>query len=177
MTPQSAKLERNLHGKYLRPLQKYRQAKSLEDYFEQRVSVPDDAWNTCWKFNTKVDKDGYSQITGSKHAKKLGLTRAHQASYYLHKGNIPNDKMVCHTCDRPWCVNPNHLFLGSPNDNVQDMMNKGRYKHPTEYGKFIKITPEQKQQIMSLKGIKSSLTVGKEFNVSFSRVCQIWRGE
>lgn len=167
MTPASAK------AKY--PLNKYKQAVDLMDYFEQRVVVPEDAWSMCWKFKTVGDKDGYPQVTGSKHAQIAKLTRAHQVSYYLHKGTIPEDKIVCHTCDNPWCVNPNHLFLGSWNDNVQDMLKKSRYRHPTSYGKGHKLTKQQRDEINALKGIKSSLVVAKEYGVSFSTVCSMWR--
>lgn len=172
MTPQSAK------AKYLRPLNKYRHATSIEDYFNQRVIKHSGYYDSdCWQFNTKGDKDGYPQVQGSKVCQELGLTRAHQVSYYVHKGLIPKDKIVCHSCDTPWCVNPEHLFLGSWDDNVQDMMKKGRYKNPFHNGYILKISPKQKEEIKLLKGKLISLDVAQKYNISFSRVCQIWRGE
>jgi hypothetical protein len=124
--PQSA---RNLTGKYLRPLKHYRQAKTAEEYWNQRVIKHAGYYDTdCWQFPLPAsDKNGYKQIHTCRWAKELGVTRAHQLSYVLHKGPIEPGKLVCHTCDNTWCVNPDHLFLGSPNDNVQDMIKKGRY--------------------------------------------------
>lgn len=126
MKPASAR--RNLTGGSLRPLGKFRQAKTLQDYFEQRVIKHAGYYDSdCWQFSTKGDKDGYPQVTGSITAQELGLTRAHQVSYTVHKGKIPSDMCVCHTCDNPWCVNPKHLFLGTTQDNHRDMVNKGRH--------------------------------------------------
>lgn len=169
MTPRGAKQRK------LRPLNKYRQAVDLQDYFEQRVSIGYE--NSCWKFATKGDKDGYPQVVGSKHCKEFGLTRAHQVAYHLYHGPIPDGMIVCHVCDNPSCVNPDHLFVGTWNDNVQDMIRKGRYKHPLSNGNGFKLSSEDRVKIKELKGIKSCMEVGPLFNVSYSRICQIWRGE
>lgn len=78
----------------------------------------------CWIWTAcKRGKTGYGafKLNGK-------VIDAHRISYKLHNGEIPKGLYVCHTCDNRLCVNPNHLFLGSPKDNWQDGFNKGRIK-------------------------------------------------
>lgn len=56
---------------------------------------------------------------------------AHRAAWLVFKGPIPQGMRVCHSCDVPLCVNPDHLFLGTAKDNTLDMMKKGRHKYAT----------------------------------------------
>jgi hypothetical protein len=78
--------------------------------------------NGCWVWSANKDRDGYGVLT---HHRKKQL-RAHRASYEFYKGAIPDGAFVCHSCDNPSCINPDHLFIGSPKDNTQDMIRKGR---------------------------------------------------
>jgi len=61
------------------------------------------------------------RVNGRKH--KL---RAHRVSYAFHNDTDPGSLFVCHKCDNPKCINPSHLFLGTPLDNTLDMISKGR---------------------------------------------------
>lgn len=82
---------------------------------------------------------------------------AHRAAWKLFSGPIPEGKIVCHSCDVAYCVNPAHLFLGTHRDNTQDMMAKGRDKACRETRRgpnsnFAKLTPEQALAVLKAEG-------------------------
>jgi hypothetical protein len=78
----------------------------------------------CWLWNSTKDKDGYGKFFIPPNRND----RAHRVSYELFKGNIPRGYFVCHKCDTPGCVNPDHLFLGDSFTNMQDCAATGRHR-------------------------------------------------
>lgn len=89
-----------------------------EKRFWERVSKQD---NGCWLWTGHTNPRGYGVI-----AVNGTMWLAHRYSYQLHTGSIPDKLFVCHKCDVPSCVNPDHLFLGTHQDNMDDMAAKGR---------------------------------------------------
>lgn len=88
---------------------------------ENYVPVPESG---CWLWLGNWTQNGYGAV---KHSGRW-LTGAHRLFYELHRGPIPDGLLVCHKCDTPVCVNPEHLFLGTHADNVHDKVRKGRHK-------------------------------------------------
>ncbi len=99
--------------------------KTTKERFFEKVDKSGDCW--LWTGGTRGNDDlqyGTTWVDG-KHES------AHRYSWVLHNGEIPSGgdcrgMCVCHTCDTPLCVNPDHLFLGTHTDNMRDKIDKGR---------------------------------------------------
>ena len=80
--------------------------------------------NTCWLWCGAVNYKGYGVIGLG--TRKDGNALSHRAAWMIYKGSIPSGMDVLHRCDTPACVNPDHLFLGTQQDNMKDRDTKGR---------------------------------------------------
>lgn len=79
--------------------------------------------NGCWDWQAQKDKDGYGRFQSGS---------AHRWSYKHYKGD-PTGLFVCHSCDNPGCVNPDHLWLGTHQDNMKDMVKKNKPRNIPSY--------------------------------------------
>lgn len=112
---------------------KMRQLRPLAERFWEKVDRRDK--EECWEWTGGTDSHGYGTLQIGTHDKPFP-GKAHRISYELHYGSIPDGMLVCHKCDNPPCVNPNHLFVGSYSDNIEDCYAKNRRDAPPGHGKI-----------------------------------------
>lgn len=131
----------------------------------------------CWLWTASCYPNGYGMFSMNW---RQSPNCAHRAAWQLFRGEIPDGLLVCHRCDNPKCVNPDHLFLGTQSDNMKDMSEKGRGKPPTFRGEkhlMSTLTVEDVSQIRTLlaNGV-SQAKVSRLFNVSQHAIWSIKTG-
>lgn len=144
-------------------------SKPLEERFWEKVDKGDP--DECWKWRAGTSA-GYGRI------KVNGVHEgAHRVSYRLKNGKIQDNLQVNHKCDNPSCVNPNHLYLGTQSENVQDAFNHGDATQLGEENSCAKLTEEQVGEIKQL--LQTDLTqrkISNKFGVSRSAIGYIDQG-
>lgn len=98
----------------------YNSASETERFFQKVIKS-----DGCWTWGGAMFTHGYGRALWQG---KVGAV-AHRVSWMIHNGPIPDGMLVCHSCDNPPCVRPDHLFLGTHRDNMKDMLSKGRQRH------------------------------------------------
>lgn len=132
------------------------------DLLKGRFIVAEDG---CWNWIGSRTQDGYGR-------RKLHgeMIYAHRLSWIVHYGEIPDEMQVLHKCDNPPCVNPGHLFIGTPADNMRDKVAKGRQWH----SKGPKLTVSDVQTI--LVDTRLHREIADEYGVSRVLVTRIKNG-
>lgn len=148
--------------------------------FWDRVELggPDD----CWEWRAACRRGGYGVITWAGRPEA-----AHRVAWILQEGPIPEGIHILHKCDNPPCVNPRHLFAGTPKDNMLDKIRKGRggrwtETNPQKQRKVqqrnyqLKLTEDQVLQIRTLRaeGVKQA-ELARRFGVTEMNISLIVR--
>lgn len=131
----------------------------------------------CWEWTASTQAGGYGQFRVSRPRRKV---RAHIMAYQISKGPT-NGLLVCHSCDNPPCCNPQHLWLGTHDDNMKDAAAKKRFRGHNMKGEanpraILKIPDVQciREQIA---GGKTNIAIAAQYGVTHSMISRIRLGK
>lgn len=164
--------EKKFGSPYSRGSREVETGDAIERFHKKYIKQEDGCW--IWTGGARPNAKG---TLYGRHWNEYGKSEgSHRFSYRIHKGKIPKGLYVCHTCDNPLCVNPEHLFIGTHKDNMEDMVNKNRsYKGCGEDKGVSKLTNSQANEIRESTLSQSKLA--KIYGVSQTCIGRIKRGE
>lgn len=125
----------------------------------------------CWEWQGAKSRLGYGIVCVD------GISvRAHRVSYVMAFGSIATDKIACHTCDNPSCINPLHIYEGTDMDNVTDCIIKGRRG---KGGLSRKLTADQVSEIRQEYAEKkaSAMVLARRHHVGLSIIRKLVSGQ
>lgn len=154
-----------------------RSRRSLADRFWSHVDIRGS--DECWPWKLATSEAGYGNINVQVEKRKRRFA-ASRIAFLLTHGEVPDDRLVCHSCDNPPCCNPAHLFLGTYGDNNRDTVSKGRaVKNPPrgEQTKGALFTNEQAKTIRArYEAGESRAALAREYGADWNAIDRAARG-
>lgn len=136
-------------------------------------SLVDQSGPDCWPWVGLRFSDGYGRVRFQGRS-----ARAHRVAYQLTRGFVPDEQLVCHHCDNPICCRSDHLFAGSPKDNWDDAIAKGRIAVQGEDNGNAKITAQQATDIRyRFANGESKWILASHFGLHEEVIMRIVRGD
>ena len=137
---------------------------------KKRILYSVDEETGCWIWSgNKCKRMGYGRV--SHKGRYIG---AHRGSYLVHVGDVPDGLCVLHKCDNPSCVNPDHLFLGTYQDNTNDAIKKNR--HCKGEGQHLAKLTEDKVRLIR-KDKRPIREIAEEYMVNYYTIAKVIKRE
>lgn len=152
-----------------------RPPRNVAERFWEKVDIR--SKNECWEWEGFKPKNGYGRF--SYKGKQFG---SHRVSWILYnEQDVPDGMLVCHKCDNPSCVNPYHLFLGTPLDNMRDKIYKGRDRYDPAIGERNGRHKLTNQDVIDIRRKYSEgmscISLSKEYSITRNHATRIVFGQ
>jgi len=147
----------------------------VRDYIKKNSTI--DSKTKCWNWNFSCDQSGYARCHLRRYPKVPDYAlKVSRVSYLVFNGEIKNGLMVLHHCDNRRCVNPDHLHMGTHQDNMDEMSARGRQRSTREFGNCYAARPVLAAGILYESCVDAGKALGITDNGIRKRIKLGWTG-
>jgi hypothetical protein len=137
--------------------------------FWSKVDKGDGTLRECWEWLGSKSHEGYGRFSVN-----YADVKSHRFSFFLRTGILEENLFICHICDNPGCVNPNHLWLGTLQANNFDKTLKGRTAKGSMFvNKALLNEKDVKDILIRLRNKESGVSIAKDYPVSNQAISNI----